>query len=258
MHDPVPIDPEWVKTAARALADSVGRSLEGAHSATVLYSGGLDSSLIGWLGRGYAPLNLLCVGEKDSPDRLAAARGAELLGLPLVEVEVEPALVLDARARYRVDLERADGPSVPVALGTAMALERARDRRVLCGQGADELFLGYAHFGGLSPSAATERREVDLRRLRGTDWPIVERIARRLGRDLCAPYLDREVERVARQAPIESHLSGPHRKPLLRAVASSVGLPDPLANRPKKAFQYGSGIDRMLRRTRPVDPAGRG
>ena len=38
------------------------------------------------------------------------------------------------------------------------------------------------------------------------------------------------------------------RKHILRGVAKSIGVPDYIADRPKKAAQYGSGINKILKK----------
>jgi len=69
-----------------------------------------------------------------------------------------------------------------------------------------------------------------------------------------APFLDPVFVAAATAVPIESRLPTPGAKSLWRAWARSRGLPAAIAERPKRALQYGTGVERWLRRraARPV------
>ncbi|MFZ0699516.1 MAG: asparagine synthase-related protein [Thermoplasmata archaeon] len=219
---------------------------------TVLFSGGLDSSLIAWELRERAGTVLWSIGREGSPDLGAARSAAEAMGMAwqhatLTSVEVES--VLD---RFAADLEGAEGPPLDVAVAFALALDRAPTTRVLAGQGADELFLGYAHFRGLSAEQAADRAEADLRRLIESEWPRAQRIAERSGHVLAAPFLEPDVVRAAQEIPLAERMPGEVPKRWLRAWAIARGVPAEIASRPKRAIQYGSQVQRILREVRPA------
>jgi asparagine synthase (glutamine-hydrolysing) len=213
----------------------------------VLFSGGVDSGLLAWELRTRAELRLTTVGLAGSADLSAAGGGARLLGLPWDASVVAP----DDVQRMARQVAEWEGPltlterSIETAL--ALAVGRAPRGALVCGQGADELFLGYSHYRGLDPSAAAQRADQDLRQLQQVAWPRSERVARRLGRELRAPYLDPEFVAVVRSIPVEARLPGDRPKGLLRRWALHRGLPALVAERPKKALQYGSGVERALR-----------
>ncbi|MGA7924318.1 MAG: hypothetical protein WCA77_10125, partial [Thermoplasmata archaeon] len=48
--------------------------------------------------------------------------------------------------------------------------------------------------------------------------------------------------------PLREHFADTGMKPLLRAMAKSIGLPDQFAMAPKKAWQYGSGVSSLVRK----------
>lgn len=251
-------EPPDVGDLAELLRAAVARSTAGEPCA-ILYSGGLDSSVLAHLAREVRP-RLVVVGRTGAHDLAAARSGAEALGLPLAVCALESGAVLEAAKRWAAELEGADATGRAVAVGLAIGLEATPTPRVLCGQGADELFLGYAHFRGLSPAAAAAQRWADLDRLETADWPRARRIAERLGRTLIAPYLDPSFRTAALATPMARHLPlGGTSKPLLRDVARALGLPEELVVRPKKALQVGSGIARELRgpprRATPTDRA---
>jgi len=238
--------------AIARVADQLLRSIEASPPATgrctLLFSGGLDSSLIAHVLRDRAPV-LFTLGTPGASDPIRAAEAADWLGLDLTTVEVTPDLLRYALARCRPHLRDATPTATAVALGLALGVSAAPTSSVLCGQGADELFLGYAHFRGTTPAGRAARQAEDLRSLLDVEWPRAIAIAGDAGRTLASPYLDPALLTLARQlGPSALGDPDPRSKPLLRAVARRLGLDERLVERPKKAFQYGSGIDRALRR----------
>ena len=214
----------------------------------VLFSGGVDSSLLAWELRTRRGLSLCTVGQEKSPDVLAGRRAAESLGLPWNGMIVGPAEVHDAEERFAPDLEGALPVVRSVLVSLALAFELASPARLVCGQGVDELFLGYSHYQTLDEDGAARRSDSDLRRLRDDDWPRTVRIARRAGKEVVAPFLAEAFESAARRVPIALRLPGNAPKQFFREWAMARGLPAALALRPKKAIQYGSGIDALRRR----------
>jgi asparagine synthase (glutamine-hydrolysing) len=240
-------DVSWFAALDRALERALAPWNESDLPTVVLFSGGLDSGLLAWELRRNPRLILLTVGLPGSPDLAAAEDGAKLLGARWVRAELAPDEVRAAAARIR-DSEPGLAPT-PAAVLTALAvaLDRAPGRVVLCGQGADELFLGYAHFRGLGPAAARQRAAVDWAALRDRDWPRAERVARASDRTAFAPYLHPDFVAAVEQIPIGLRLPQGEPKRLLRRWAEARGLPASIARRPKHAFQYSSRVDRVVR-----------
>ena len=214
----------------------------------VLYSGGVDSSLLAWELRDRPGLALHTVGVRGSADLDAARSGAERIGLPWSGTVVEPAAVRSIVREAAPELSGLAGVARRVLASFAVAVQTAHVAHLLCGQGIDELFLGYAHFRELSEGAAAERAEADLRRLQNDEWPRSVRIAARFGSELLAPFLDLTFVEAARSIPLRERVPRGEAKAYFRAWARHRGLPDELAGRPKRALQYGSGLDRIVRR----------
>ena len=231
---------------ARRLRAAVERIVSTEAPISLLYSGGLDSSVV---ARAFPPSTapqLVVVGTPKSSDLEAARSGAALLGLPLVVHEIDTSDVERTLAHWSGELEGVREPARSVLVASALAVAAAPTPRVLCGQGADELFYGYAHFDGLSSAAAQARSTADLRRLHEVDWPWIQRWAHELGHELESPYLDLDLIAWVRSIPSEMLHGGGVRKPLLRRAARELGVPGELADRPKRAMQYGSGIRRLV------------
>ncbi len=215
----------------------------------LLFSGGVDSGLLAWELRGRADLSLTTVGTLGARDVEAARAAGVRLGLPWRTVTVG-----DAELRA-VALRTSDRWSdVPAArrsifVSLALAIASTGPSEVLLGQGADELFLGYAHFRGLGPAEAAARSVSDLRQLRSSDWPRTQSIAEEFGRRVAAPFLEPEFVAAAAGLPVELRMPDPEPKSLFRRWAVHRGLPTELAARPKRALQFGSGVDRLWRHT---------
>ncbi|HEV2448817.1 MAG TPA: asparagine synthase C-terminal domain-containing protein [Thermoplasmata archaeon] len=239
-----------VERLSTELRTAVDRTVPRSGGISVLYSGGLDSSILAWLLRHRPSTHLLTIGLPGSHDLGAGKRGAELLGLPWTGRELPPELD-PASPRLRAAVaEEPPTRLASVQLAFELALAAAPEPVVVTGQGADELFWGYAHFRGLASTEGPARAAQDLDRLLQVDWPETERIAAAAGRRLVAPYLDPDFRtRVARVDAAIFQWSS-ESKPLLRRIALHLGLPPELARRPKKAMQYGTGVDAWLRTAR--------
>jgi asparagine synthase (glutamine-hydrolysing) len=211
----------------------------------VLFSGGVDSGLLAWELRERPELALATTGTAGAPDLRAARESAPAIGAPWHVVPADRATVAEVGARIGSELTELPALTRRILLALGVALAGAPPGPVLCGQGADELFLGYAHYRGLAPEAAAARSASDLAVLVERDWPRTRRIATRLDRSIAAPYLDTGFVRAAQAVPLRSRLPAPVPKSFFRAWARYRGLPPMLADRPKRALQYGSGIDRL-------------
>jgi len=69
------------------------------------------------------------------------------------------------------------------------------------------------------------------------------------GVELRVPFLDKEVIKTAFKIPMQFKIESETdllRKHILRQVALEMGVPEFIAQRPKKAAQYGSGIHKIL------------
>jgi asparagine synthase (glutamine-hydrolysing) len=213
----------------------------------VLFSGGVDSALVAVAASAGAKVQLLTVGRAGSPDITAAESAAQLLRLPWSARVVEDAEISAAMQRYGLRSEPEPRRSVLVSFALAFGAEAPNPW--LVGQGADELFGGYAHFRGLSEERFRERQTDDWRRLVELDWPATQALAHVQGRVLGAPFLDEPF--AARARTLGTSVSADTAvltKPALRAWAERRGVPRSIAERPKRAIQYGTGISATVRR----------
>jgi asparagine synthase (glutamine-hydrolysing) len=257
------------------LAGAALRALRRQNALAVATSGGLDSSVLAALIARHAeiPVTLVSAAAPGADDGARARILARHLRLPLIEVvlsaRVVEGLLDDVLAVIEpepVDPAQEWGlPSgslrmSPVRVGVALVLlacartVRPFAHRLVLGQGADELFAGYARYQALGMSELQAALAKDLESVQQEGIQQEARIARSAGVQFQYPYLDPRVVALARTiAPQELFAQG-ERKPILRAVARALELPAAIADAPKTAAQYGSGVAALIAQL--VDRAG--
>jgi asparagine synthase (glutamine-hydrolysing) len=209
----------------------------------VALSGGVDSALVAQL----AERECIAVGVAGSHDLRRAQQVATELGLPLNTLVVDPGSIEAALVQVLRVIPKIDPVNASVAATLYFVAEWAGShgyRRILAGQGADELFGGYARY--LQTDTLGQDLERDFQCL-----PI------QLARDLAVaalhntsfslPYMDVRVVQAARAIPPEKKVCGGVRKRPLRDAAERY-LPHSIAQYEKKAMQYGSGVMREIQR----------
>lgn len=232
------------------LSGTVGR---GPHSA-VLFSGGVDSSLIAVLAARQIPdIMLITVGFAGSNDVEWAPEAAQLLGLGdnhrltcITAGDVQLAIPLVMK-----ELGTADPMTISLAVPLFIACIEAKSRSIdllLTGQGADELFGGYYRYREIAArgtSALHAAIAADVSGLPLRDILRDNTVASAAHMKIAAPFLDPEMVHLGLSIPAElkvmefgGELVG---KYILRRAAEHV-MPGEIAWRDKKAMQYGSGV----------------
>jgi asparagine synthase (glutamine-hydrolysing) len=232
-------DPPLLTDLGEAIAESV--RLRSGTGITAL-SGGVDSCLVAH----FAGLPCLTAGAEDSHDIERGRRAAELLGLPCEYVTITRRDVEEGLAAVIPVIPKVNPVEVSIAVTqyciTRWAGEHGYER-ILTGQGADELFGGYARY------LESEDLERDLERdFEGLKQQALrdQSVAALHGTYLSMPYLDTRVVRAARSIPASGKVAGGVRKLPLREVAAR-HIPPELAWHDKKAMQYGSGVWKIIR-----------
>ncbi|MBN1109656.1 MAG: hypothetical protein JXA45_02730 [Methanomassiliicoccales archaeon] len=214
-------------------------------NATLLYSGGLDSSLLAVLARPFHPLPLCTVGLPGSHDLRVASSGAEELGLPWRGIVVREDQVRRGVAFLRDVLGLREAVPISYELPLYLACISVPERTIITGQGADELFAGYARYGSMPLREREEALRQDLEAILAIGMPREERLAAHFQKSLLCPYLSPSVREVAARFRTEELISERGNKLPLRSLACQLGLS--AAERPKKAAQYGSGIMKAMK-----------
>lgn len=232
----------------RAVSGSLGEGKR----AGILFSGGLDSSLLAFLAKqsGASPL-LICAGLEDSEDVKSARKVAAELGMTLslrkISKEEIPCL-------YKKTAEvSGENDLMKVELGLLLlaCCELAKADGIhllLSGAGAEELFLGYHEHSKRCAKGENldELRRKELEGLRGKDLLRSEKIAAHFGMGLALPYLEGGVVTAALAVPAAENFRNGENKAVLRSLARGIGVPEFACSRPKRAMQYGSGIHKAI------------
>lgn len=233
---------------ALRLRSALERAVLRRRAPAVLLSGGPDGSIVAALARRAGPLTGFVVAARGvpCPDLVHARRVAARLDIPLVTVRVGPG-ELRRHAARAVAAARSFRPcAVRLAAALWPVFRRIRELgfdAVMTGDGADELFLGYRPLLSMTPAGLAAYRR-DPRPLAFEENPL----ARACGLELRLPYLEPEVVRLARRAPLRRLVGvrGGRRvgKWLLREAFQGL-LPSSVLWRGKVPFGRGSGLDAL-------------
>lgn len=248
LPDPDPL-PE--NEALAALRDGIEDSFDAIDTdgLAVAFSGGVDSALLATV----LDAPLFTVGFPDSHDVETAREVASLLGVDVTIRALRVDELETAVPRVARTIDRTNAMDVQIALTlyfVARTAAAAGFDRIAFGQGADELFGGYAKIEALD-----HRVEADT--VRGARREVLASLSDGLARDCHAitmagidpvfPYLDDRIVEAALRLPSSLIVHEGVRKRGLRAVAAD-HLPTSVVERDKKAMQYGSLVARELDR----------
>jgi asparagine synthase (glutamine-hydrolysing) len=221
----------------------------------VAFSGGVDSSLLAKLCKDVGKnTTLLTVGFQNQTDVEVSTEVAGLLGLNLYhdlisleELECGLKTVLS-----RIEFGRMVRFENCVCFYYVFKLASKQGlRTVVSANGLDELFCGYTvyktRYGNEASMKGLMENLVDTAK---KDRAEIDKLASLFGVDYLCPFLSEDFADFAVQIPLNYKIRGSDdnlRKHVLREVALNVGVPSQAALRPKKAFQYSSGIHKAVR-----------
>jgi asparagine synthase (glutamine-hydrolysing) len=251
-----------METAACALEllllDSTRKQVSDLDGVAVAFSGGVDSSVIAVLAD-HAGLNvkLISVGLENQPDIDFTKEAAESLGLPLHFETYSRNDLGETLAKVLWLIEEPNVINASIAVPFFWLAETASKLGypvVLAGQGADELFGGYQSYlveyekSGIE--AVEQKMFHDVEYAYRQNFQRDNQVCSYHGVELRLPFIDKYVIDFAFRLPFGLKIYSIDdvlRKRILRRVAHNLGVPSFIADKPKKAIQYTTGVTKTLR-----------
>ena len=238
------------------LIDSVEKRVRGLSEVGIIFSGGVDSTIIAKLSDDLgADTTLYTVGHETSIDLKFAKKTAANMHLPLKiktldveDVKRYTGLVLNAIEEFNI---MKLGVGMPAYVASEMASNDGI-KVMMSGQGADEIFAGYhryIQFYKVKGEMVREDLKEDVRNIYHINLQRDDAVTMANSVELRVPYLDQELVAMVMDVPMKYKLDDGEdnlRKCILREIAKDLGVPLEIVRRPKKAAQYGSGIHKIL------------
>ena len=226
----------------------------------VIFSGGVDSSYLALLLKEISEnislkITLYAVGVKDSKDLKAAIYASKFLNLDLKICEITEDMIRQNLPLVVKTIDDDNLMKIGVGLTTYFATKMISEDNIkvaFSGQGADELFGGYKRYleSFVNDTLNYDLRE-DISNMYHVNLERDESCAMLNSVDLRLPFLDKNLVELVLNIPDNKKIVSMHddmRKSILRKLAFEEGLDYEIAYRPKKAAQYGTGIDKILRK----------
>jgi asparagine synthase (glutamine-hydrolysing) len=245
--------------ARRLIVQELQRAVEqripGKEKFGIMFSGGVDSSLIALVakkaGKGFTCCTLgFQDGESKEPEDVEyAIKAADKLGLKLrsrvLSLGEAEALIKKTVKILGPELNNVVNVGVGgVVLG---CIEMAKEDGVSClfsGLGSEELFAGY-HRHKLAKDRQAECWQ-GLLGMYERDLLRDNAIAKATKTTVLTPFLDEQLIAAAMVVPARFKMDDEHSKLILREAAEELGLSPEVAWRGKRAAQYGSRLDKAI------------
>ena len=239
---------------------SVVKRVEGLREVGVIFSGGVDSSYLAMLLKEISEnvplkIKLYAVGVEGSKDVEAAIYASKFLNLDLEICEVTEDMIREALPSVVNAIGDDNLMKVGVGLTTYFATKLAAEdgmKVAISGQGADELFGGYKRYlQSFVDGTLNWTLRQDMSNMYHVNLERDDACSMLNSVELRLPFLDKTLVELVLNIPDNKKIVSMHdemRKSILRKLAFEEGLDYEIAYRPKKAAQYGTGIDKILRK----------
>jgi asparagine synthase (glutamine-hydrolysing) len=255
--------PITIKKAAERLQNllesSVHTRVSELKEIAVAFSGGLDSSIIAFLAKKCrVNVHLIHVSLRNQPETEEARRAAGELKLPLQVYLFREEDVEKVVPKVVTLIEEPDPVKAAIGVPFYWTAEKTATtglKVLLAGQGADELFGGYQRYvndyllhGG---EEVRSSMFADVVKLHENNIERDKKICSFHNVELRLPFASYRIAKFAVSLPIELKFekkADSLRKLVLRKVAENIGLPASIAEKPKKAMQYATGINDALKK----------
>ncbi|MGP6219916.1 asparagine synthase-related protein [Caldiplasma sukawensis] len=229
-----------ISIEANFLIEKLREQMDSVPEGTALaFSGGVDSMLLKIIyGEKIKPYNL---SFKNFPDREFCKKLSEKLNFSINFLDIEEIDVKESVDFLKNKFSGISNLDISFESLLVIFLKKIDEKYIMTGQGADELFYGYAKF--------FDGREIDnsnsVNKLINETLSREKKIAEHFGKKLICPYLSADIFKHFFTIGEEMKKTG--NKTVIREALKKLGMPDFVYLRKKKAAQYGSGIWKNMR-----------
>ena len=222
------------------------------------FSGGIDSSLLAKLMKNLGiNFTAYTIGAKDSHDLIQAEKSAKELKLKLQKIiinegEFNEAIPIELKVLQQLYKENKDENLKPTPLRLSYNLplfflaKNIKEKYIVLGQGADEMFGGYEKHLKLKKDKAKEEMDNNLKTLLSSGIKQNQATFSFFNKQALFPYLTGEIITFSSKLPQELKINNNTGKYILRKLSLSLGLSKELAFKQKKAMQYGTDTRKLL------------
>ncbi|MEW5759992.1 MAG: asparagine synthase C-terminal domain-containing protein [Candidatus Thermoplasmatota archaeon] len=230
------IDEELTKAVKSSCNSEVG----------LLFSGGIDSSILAFLilKKTNCKIRLYTVGTENSYD-IRNARDRNIFKLKAKEIIINENDVMNGMNDLLKMIGRMSAFEIAISLPIYFVCKVAKEKKIIYGQGADELFFGYRKYIFLSEKELKKRYAIDIKKCKNF-YERDKKIASAFRKEIYAPFLDPEVIKVCENIPVDYKIKNGMRKYILRIFALSLNVPKEVVWQEKKAMQYGTGLMKIV------------
>ncbi|PWU80678.1 MAG: asparagine synthase (glutamine-hydrolyzing) [Candidatus Nitrosopolaris wilkensis] len=241
----------------KALLASMKKRTQDFNRVGIIFSGGIDSVIIAWLAKKMVK-EVICYtgGVHGSSDIEFARQIAKKLDLKLRVNELTNDEVEQLIPEIIDTIEDTNAGQIEVAIPVYAAVKLAHEDGInvmLTGQGADELFGGYAWYAKVLEKEGyqklREHMTEDLLLLHRETLEREDKITMAHSIEMREPFLDMKVIRLSMQMDLKLNVKGVEDtfgKHVHRKLAQRLGIPRNIAYRIKEAAQHGSGMHNVV------------
>lgn len=246
-----------VEAYEKALLASMKKRTQDFNRVGIIFSGGIDSVIIAWLAKKMVK-EVICYtgGVHGSSDIVFARQIAKKLDLKLRVNELTNDEVEQFIPEIIDTIEDTNAGQIEVAIPVYAAVKLAHEDGInvmLTGQGADELFGGYAWYAKVLEKEGyqklREHMTEDLLLLYKETLEREDKITMAHSIEMREPFLDMKVIRLSMQMGLKLNVKGVEDtfgKHVHRKLAQRLGIPRNIAYRIKEAAQHGSGMHNVV------------
>ena len=225
------------------ILSSVSEKIE---ESSLMLSGGVDSSLL--LAIFGDKVHPYTVSYKHSADLDEARYVSSFYNMELTEINVTRDCIIQAAKAIKVIDPDASILEISFEIPFYIGCKRTKEKYIITGQGADEIFYGYSKFR----DGREQTNKSSLEILTSKTLPRELKISDHFGKTPIMPYMSEEIVSFFGNLPPDIHMNRDRNKLIIREACQKVGVPERIYRRPKKAAQYGSGIMKVLKESRGV------